>query len=211
MRINNSGGVSIGTLTAGAATTFRLSKGVTGGTTSYAVLNNGTVQPDVTSTAFLFSTDSGTANNGGVPYTITNLKHFSASQGTFDADSTVTNQFGFIVESDLIGATNDYGFYSSIASGTGRWNFYANGTASNYFAGTTGIGTTSITSGYQVEISGKTRSTAYDSTSGIYENNATITADYTIASGNNAMSAGPITINSGITVTVPSGSTWTVV
>jgi hypothetical protein len=46
---------------------------------------------------------------------------------------------------------------------------------------------------------------------GLYENNATISANYTITSGNNAMSAGPITVNSGVTVTVPSGSTWTVV
>jgi hypothetical protein len=44
-----------------------------------------------------------------------------------------------------------------------------------------------------------------------YENNTNVTADYTITSGKNAMSAGPITIDSGVTVTVPSGSTWTVV
>jgi len=48
-------------------------------------------------------------------------------------------------------------------------------------------------------------------TLGLYENNATISANYTIGAGNNAVSAGPITINSGITVTVPSGSTWVVV
>lgn len=45
---------------------------------------------------------------------------------------------------------------------------------------------------------------------GLWENNATISANYTIATGNNAMSAGPITINSGVVVTVPSGSTWVV-
>lgn len=44
-----------------------------------------------------------------------------------------------------------------------------------------------------------------------YENDQTVTADYTITSGKNAMSAGPITISSGVTVTVPSGSTWTIV
>lgn len=44
-----------------------------------------------------------------------------------------------------------------------------------------------------------------------YENTSTITADYTIATGKNAMSAGPMTINSGVTVTVPNGSVWTVV
>jgi hypothetical protein len=44
-----------------------------------------------------------------------------------------------------------------------------------------------------------------------YENSQTVTTDYTITTGKNAMSAGPITINDGITVTVPDGSTWTVV
>jgi hypothetical protein len=46
---------------------------------------------------------------------------------------------------------------------------------------------------------------------GLYENSATIGADYTIGTGNNAMSAGPITISTGFTVTVPTGSTWTIV
>ena len=46
---------------------------------------------------------------------------------------------------------------------------------------------------------------------GLWENNATISSDYTITTGNNALSAGPITVDSGVTVTVPSGSTWTVV
>ncbi len=43
------------------------------------------------------------------------------------------------------------------------------------------------------------------------ENGKTVTTDYTITTNKNAMSAGPITISSGITVTVPSGSTWVVV
>ena len=48
-------------------------------------------------------------------------------------------------------------------------------------------------------------------TLGLYENSATIAANYTIGTGNNAMSAGPITVNTGVTVTVPTGSTWTIV
>jgi hypothetical protein len=44
-----------------------------------------------------------------------------------------------------------------------------------------------------------------------YENSTTVSADYTITSGKNAVSAGPITIASGVTVTVPSGSRWAVV
>jgi hypothetical protein len=44
-----------------------------------------------------------------------------------------------------------------------------------------------------------------------YENGQTVSTDYTVASTVNAMSAGPITIGSGVTVTVSSGATWTVV
>ena len=42
-------------------------------------------------------------------------------------------------------------------------------------------------------------------------NGQNVTSNYTIPNGKNAMSAGPITINSGVTVTVGSGETWTVV
>ena len=44
-----------------------------------------------------------------------------------------------------------------------------------------------------------------------YENGQNVTTDYTITSSTNAMSAGPITVDSGATVTIPSGSTWTIV
>lgn len=44
-----------------------------------------------------------------------------------------------------------------------------------------------------------------------YENSKIVTADYTITSGKNAMSAGPITIADGVTVTIPDGSTWSIV
>jgi hypothetical protein len=44
-----------------------------------------------------------------------------------------------------------------------------------------------------------------------WENDQTVTTNYTITNGQNAMSAGPITINSGVTVTVGSGEIWTVV
>lgn len=44
-----------------------------------------------------------------------------------------------------------------------------------------------------------------------FQNSQTVTTSYTITSGKNAMSAGPITINSGVVVTIPSGSVWTIV
>jgi len=41
-------------------------------------------------------------------------------------------------------------------------------------------------------------------------NSTTVSASYTVASGQNAMSVGPITVNSGVTVTVSSGQRWLV-
>jgi hypothetical protein len=42
-------------------------------------------------------------------------------------------------------------------------------------------------------------------------NSNVIATDYTMPVGYNGTSAGPITVNSGVTVTIPSGSVWTVV
>ena len=43
------------------------------------------------------------------------------------------------------------------------------------------------------------------------EHDNTVTTSYTISTGKNVITAGPLTINSGATVTVPSGSTWVIV
>jgi len=45
---------------------------------------------------------------------------------------------------------------------------------------------------------------------GIVVNSQTISTSYTIAAGTNAMSAGPVTVASGQTVTVSSGCRWVV-
>jgi hypothetical protein len=47
-------------------------------------------------------------------------------------------------------------------------------------------------------------------TTGIVENAATINQSYSITNGANAFSVGAITIASGVTVTVPSGSNWVI-
>lgn len=44
----------------------------------------------------------------------------------------------------------------------------------------------------------------------IYENSDDITSNYTITSGKNGFSVGPMTIASGVTVTVPSGQRWVI-
>jgi hypothetical protein len=52
---------------------------------------------------------------------------------------------------------------------------------------------------------------AFTSDTPIYENTQIIGANYTITTGSNAMSAGPITIADGVIVTIPNGSEWSIV
>ena len=72
----------------------------------------------------------------------------------------------------------------------------------------TGVVFTKKDDGTVAEIAGGGGTVADDC---IYENSQTISSNYSITSGKNAMSAGPITIASGVTVTVTSGSTYTIV
>ena len=137
-RFSSTGNLLIGTAT-GSAAGIRNTWNPTGGTTAYGTLVNGTVQSDVTSAVNLLGT---IANTAAATFNLTNLRHFAATANPFGAGSTVTNQYGFFANSDLSAATNNYGFYSAIASGTGEWNFYAAGTADNYFAGNLGLGVT---------------------------------------------------------------------
>jgi len=44
-----------------------------------------------------------------------------------------------------------------------------------------------------------------------FENDQTVTADYTIPTGRNALTTGPVEINNDITITVSSGSRWVII
>lgn len=55
------------------------------------------------------------------------------------------------------------------------------------------------------------KATQVNSTNGLLVNSQTVSANYTIASGDNALSAGPVSVASGVTVTISTGSVWTVV
>lgn len=121
---------------------LHIGKDITGATSAFAILQDGIIQSDVTSSARYFDTY---AQTQATAFTLANLFHYRAGSNTFGAGSTVGNQYGFYAASSVIGATNNYGFYGDIASGTGRWNFYMNGTASNYMAGSLGMGSTNLT------------------------------------------------------------------
>ena len=127
----DSTGLGIGG-TPAAGQTLSLTKAVTGAVTSNVVFNSATIASDVTTVARGYFSSFATQ---AAAFTLTTLEHFRANQSTIGAASVVTQQFGFNVDSTLTGATTNYGFYSNIAAGTNRYNFYAAGTAANYFAG----------------------------------------------------------------------------
>ena len=88
-----------------------------------------------------------------------------------------------------------------------------------------GIGTSSPTE--KLDVNGTVKATAFEgdgsaltgvsagATGGggdqvFVENSQTVTTDYTIPTGKSASSVGSITINTGVTVTISSGSVWVV-
>ena len=119
--------------------------------------------------------------------------------------------------------SNVVGIYNDVDN---EWLFYGSRNAETrmYYNGAEKIRTSST----GVTVTGTVAATSYtgdgSSLTGIsagatgggsdeifWENGQNVTSNYTITNGKNAMSAGPITINSGVTVTVGSGETWTVV
>jgi hypothetical protein len=92
-----------------------------------------------------------TAQTAAAAFTLNNMVHYYAQQAALGAGSAITNQYGFFAELNLVGATNNYGFFGVIPAGTNRWNLFMNGTANNYMAGSLGIGSTALT-GYNLRI-----------------------------------------------------------
>jgi hypothetical protein len=136
MRIDNAGRVNIGLA---GSSSRGVGIGVIGSTSSPSAL---VVTPTVPSTATgssIIVDTLGTTLEAGL--TASALYHYRARPAdTFGAGATLTDQYGYFADSRITQATNNYGFYSNIASGTGRWNFYAAGTADNYFAGQVQLG-----------------------------------------------------------------------
>jgi len=91
-------------------------------------------------------------------------------------------------------------------------------TATNLFplfaSATTGTAATLNTSDAKLlykPSTGEFQSSALVASNGIVVNAQTVTASYTLAATNNAMSTGPITIDSGVTVTISSGARYVVI
>ena len=194
-----------GTVGATTATTGQFTTGAFGGTQSTAqqlliggnsqtastneigIYNNQTVQSAVTSSYTGIESQNGTA---AASFTLGTLAQFSAYQGTLGSGSSITTQYGYLANSNINGATNNYGFYGNIAAATGRWNLYMAGTAANYFAGQTAVGTTVLTNGFFSV--GGTQST---------------TASMLFLGGTNTYAGNAFVINIGTTLTGTAAST----
>jgi hypothetical protein len=100
---------------------------------TYSIVNSGTI-PSTTTDYVAYRTGTGTQD---AAFTLGSYIHYWATQGTVTGGSRTapTTQYGFAIDSNLIGATTNYAFYSQMPSGSGRWNFYSAGTAPSYFVG----------------------------------------------------------------------------
>jgi len=175
---NFTGNVGMG----GTSTTYRLqlAGNATGGVTTGAI--------NIASTV---ATDS-TTNNYGiicVPTTAASTwtlgNHIGFLSGVnAGAGSTITNAMGFRASS-LLGtqATNGYGYYGEIASGTNKWNLYMLGTAQNYLAGNLGIGSGKTAPTCALDVNGLVAKSAANSLTALGTNLATalaLTAAYNV-------------------------------
>jgi hypothetical protein len=142
-------------------------------------------------------------------------------------ETTTTTGTGTVT---LGGAVTDYQSFAAIGNGNTTYYTIA-GTGTNEWevgigtytaAGSTLSRTTVLASsngGTLVTFSAGTKDVFCDYPAkraviggeGYIENSATISTSSTINTGNNAISGGPVTIASGVTITVPTGSRWTVV
>ncbi len=111
-----------------------------------------------------------------------------------------------------------YGRITSAANGTAGASISNDTTTSTnlyplFAAATSGVPTTIYTGDAKYlykPSTGELTAPAHISSNGININSTTVSASYTIASGNNGFSVGPITVASGQAVTVSSGQRWVV-
>ena len=139
MRIDSAGRVGIG---ASPGTTTLLS---VAGTPISASANLNitrafpTISSSITGSVIIYDSVPTTQ---AAAFTVTELNHFRAIPTTIGAGSAITTEVGY---------------RSTINSGSGKYGIYFDGTAPNYFAGRTGIGTT-LTSGAMAMINNTTAS-----------------------------------------------------
>jgi hypothetical protein len=175
-----------------------------------------TLNQSTTGSAATLTTGRTIAVTGDLAYT---SPSFDGSTNVTAAGTlaTVNSNVGSFTAANI--TVNAKGLITAAANGTaGATISNDTTTASNLFplfaSATSGVPTTIFTSNAQYlykPSTGELSVKAPRASNGIVVNSATIAENYTIATGDNAMSAGPVTISASIVVTVSSGSRWVVV
>jgi hypothetical protein len=156
-----------------------------------------TAQSDSTfsSTGALLISKGTTGQQPGAP--ATGMMRYNTTTNQFEGYSGSSPAWksigGSALSNDTSTASNLYPVFSSATSGTAE-NLYTSNAKLLYKPST-----------------GELSVTVPRASNGILVNAQTVAADYTIAATDNGLSAGPVSVGSGITVTVSSGATWTVV
>jgi hypothetical protein len=145
-----------------------------------------------TSTGALAISKGTTAERPGSP--TASMLRFNTQTTEFEGyNGTVwASVGGAAISNDTSTASNLYPLFANATSGT----------ASTVYTGNAKL--------LYKPSTGELQSTALVASNGIVVNGATVSSSYTIATGSNASSAGPITVDSGVSVTVSSGSRWVV-
>lgn len=161
---------------------------VTGGITA-------TQDSAFTSTGALQISKGTTGEQPGAP--ATGMMRYNSTTNQFEGYSGASPAWksigGSTISNDTTTATNLYPVFASATTGTAE-NLYTGNAKLLYKPST-----------------GELQSTAVVASNGIFKNSQTVSADMTVASGENGGSFGPVTVNSGVTITVESGAVWTVV
>jgi hypothetical protein len=169
----------------------------TGGATPAISISQATTSTN----GYLSSTDWNTFNNkSNTTGTVTSVGGTGTVNG-ITLTGTVTSSGNLTLGGTLGGIGNSQLTNSAVTVGTTAISL---GASSTTLAGLTSVTSTNLTATAAVTGS------VVSATNGLVINNMTIGASYTIPSGYSASSVGAVTIASGVTVTVPSGSRWVV-
>ena len=188
-------GLTPSTATSGAVTvagTLSITNGGSGQTTANAAFN--AFAPSQTSNSGKYLTTDGTntswATVDALPSQATHAGQYLTTNGTVASWASITA--GAALSNDTSTASNLYPMFAAATSGTPTTVY----TSNSKLLYQPSVGTFTA---YQLNAS-----------NGFILNATTLLNSYTVPSGSNAMTVGPFTVPSGMTVTVTSGQRWVV-